>query len=51
MAEKLIRYRWDKQTLKKKLLIHCCEDKEIEREVKMREYESSEQITAMIKQI
>ena len=49
MVEKLLRYRWDKQTLKKELLIHCCEDKEIKREIKMREYESSEQITAIMK--
>jgi len=48
MVEKLLRYKWDGKTLKKELLIHCCEDKEIKREIKMREYESSEQITAMM---
>ena len=43
MVEKLLRYKWDMQTLKKELLIHYCEDKEIEREIKMLEYESSDE--------
>jgi len=49
MIEKLFQYKWDKEALKKELLTHCCDDRELRREVKMRECESSKQITEVIR--
>ena len=45
----LLRFKWDEETLKKEILVQCSKDQELKREIKMKEYERSEQITLMMK--
>ena len=49
MVEKLFQYKWDKEALKKELVTHCCDDRELRGEVKMRECESSKQNSRVIR--
>ena len=45
MVERLFQHKWDKESLKRELLVHCCNDIEIRREIKIRGYETSQEIT------
>ena len=49
IVDKLFQCKWNKDVIKKELLTHCCDDGELRREVKMEKYESSKQITDVIR--
>lgn len=51
MTEKLLRHKWDKNELTKYFLIHCVDDKEIQKEIKMRETTDVEEIEKIIKKM
>jgi len=45
MVERLFQHKWDKESLKREELVYCCNDIEIKREIKIRGYETSREIT------
>jgi hypothetical protein len=49
LVDNLMQHQWDRETLKKELLVHCCNDLEIRRDIKMRDLENSEEIMRTIK--
>ena len=51
LVDKLLKHSYDREVLEKELLIHCCNDVEIRREVKMKECGSAQEIIETFKKI
>ena len=51
LTDRLLSHKWDKETLQAYLLVHCANDRDIKREVKMREDKTTEEIKKTIKKM
>lgn len=51
MTKKLMNHKWDEEEIEKCLLIHCVGDKEVKKEIEMRELKTSDQIKSTIKKV
>jgi len=49
--EKLLKHSWDKATLKRELLTHCCNDREVVREIKMKDCRTPQEIEDTLKRV
>ena len=49
LTKKLLMHKWDEESISKCLLVHCAEDVELEKEIQLRDMETTNDIKKMIK--
>jgi cellular nucleic acid-binding protein len=49
LLDHLLQYKWDRESIKRELLLHCCNDPELRREIKMKDIEHPQDIVKTIR--
>ena len=44
LVDDLLKHKWNKETLTMELMIHCCNDREVLREIKMQECDTAQKV-------